>query len=52
MTSDQMISVPLIWYLGHVRKGLDVFAGTGQSLNVGDTATVEPNRAKCTTHAG
>ncbi len=26
MTSHQMASVPLIWQLGHVRKGVDVFA--------------------------
>ncbi len=26
MTSDQMVSVPLIWQLGHVGKEADVFA--------------------------
>ncbi len=26
MASDQMVSVSLIWQLGHVRKGADVFA--------------------------
>ncbi len=26
MTSDQMVPVSLVWQLGHVEKGADVFA--------------------------